>query len=251
MQRYFIQQTSVPQDYQLEPEVFKHAIRVLRLKVGDHFELTDQQQQVAEMELVEINASQARAKRLKTTRPQVELPIAVTIACGLSKNAKPEIIVQKATELGAARIVFFNSAYSIAQWQAGKVPKKLQRLQKIAQAAAEQSHRTQIPTIDFYPQLAAVPFADYNVKLVAYEEAAKQGEKQTLYQVAQKLQQLIELGSNNLLAVFGPEGGISAAEIDFLQQQGCQPAGLGPRILRAETAPWYLLSVLSFVLELG
>lgn len=251
MQRYFIQQASIPLKLQLEPEIFKHAIKVLRLRVGDHFELVDTQQQVAEMKLIAIDGLQATAERLNVSKPQVELPVNVTIACGLAKNAKPEIIVQKATELGAARIIFFQGEYSIARWQPAKMEKKLQRLQKIAQAAAEQSHRTRIPAVDFYAKLADLPFRDYDLKLVAYEEAAKEGESHMFRQFTDKLLLEKRQQTPNLLAVFGPEGGISAAEIDFLQQQGCQSAGLGPRILRAETAPWYLLAALSFALELG
>jgi 16S rRNA (uracil1498-N3)-methyltransferase len=99
--------------------------------------------------------------------------------------------------------------------------------------------------------LADLPFRDYELKLVAYEEAAKEGESHMFRQFTDKLLLEKRQQTPNLLAVFGPEGGISAAEIDFLQQQGCQSAGLGPRILRAETAPWYLLAALSFALELG
>lgn len=253
MQRYFTKLKQIPAEYLLESDIFHHAINVMRFKPGDQFELVTANQQVALMELTVIQNKQATAKVLKTYQLKVELPVAVTLLCGLAKNSKPELLVQKATELGADKIVFFNARFSVAWWDAQKAGKKTARLQKIAQAAAQQSHRTLVPTVTFVSLLKNFDFTKYPYRLTAYEEVAKQNETQRLRQLTQKIKATLALSTlrPKVVAVFGPEGGLAESEIAFLQQQGCILVGLGPRILRAETAPWYLLAALSFALELG
>lgn len=88
-------------------------------------------------------------------------------------------------------------------------------------------------------------FADYDAVLIAYEESAKQGEQAQLVQTFQALE-----AGQKLLVVFGPEGGLTPNEIEKFQAAGAKLCGLGPRILRTETAPFYLLSAASFYYEL-
>ena len=176
----------------------------------------------------------------------VELPIETTIVCGLSKGDKTDWIVQKGTQLGTHRFIFCNSQFSVARWDAKKQVKKLARLQKIAQEAAEQAHRTHVPVIEWRASLTAIAEESADIKLVAYEESAKAGEHGQLVQSLQSAQP-----GQSLICVFGPEGGIAPKEIEALQAAGFLLAGLGPRILRAETAPLYLLSAISYVTELS
>lgn len=146
--------------------------------------------------------------------------------------------------MGVNRIVLTKMARTVVDW--GKQQeKKLARLQKIALNAAEQSHRLVVPEILFMSYEDALQ-TDKDLGLVAWEESAKEGEKATLLKVAESAQ-----AGQRLAVLFGPEGGLSEAEVAQLQQEGFQPAGLGPRILRAETAPLYTLSALSVVWELA
>ena len=78
-----------------------------------------------------------------------ELPVFVTIASGLPKGDKLELIFQKGTELGAAAFLPFQAARSIVKWDEKKADKKVERLKKIAKEAAEQSHRSEIPEVQF------------------------------------------------------------------------------------------------------
>lgn len=80
---------------------------------------------------------------------------------------------------------------------------------------------------------------------MAWEESAKQGETKALVKNLQKAQ-----AGQELLAIFGPEGGLTQQEIDQLATYQVEPVGLGPRILRTETAPLYLMSAISYQLEL-
>lgn len=241
MQRYFTdEQLTVGATVTLDKDIQHHAITVLRMQEGAQFEL----------------ASDGRAHHVTivTTKPlsvhvddnidrNVELPVNVTLVCGLSKAQKPEWIVQKGTELGASTIYFTGSEWATVRWQQDKVAKKLARLQQVAASAAEQSHRNLIPQVAFLPKLTDAAQLPADAKVIAYEESAKEGETAALVATVQKRPQ-------SLIAVFGPEGGIAPAEIDSLTAAGFALAGLGPRILRTETAPLYLLSAISTLTEL-
>lgn len=244
MQRYFTNQ-EIKTEYKLDVTTYHHAVVVLRMKVGSQFELVDAKQTVYLMELSELANKEAKAKVISKLDSQVELPLAISIACGLSKGDKAEWIVQKGTELGASEFIFFKGDYSVAKWDQKKAKKKVDRLQKIAQGAAEQSHRIKIPTVRYVESLKELTTFE-GAKFLAYEEAAKQGETKALVKLTRELR----TKAQPLLAVFGPEGGISPAEVTLTKQAGFVLGGLGPRILRAETAPLYLLASLSYALEL-
>ena len=170
----------------------------------------------------------------------------MTIACGLSKGDKPDQIVQRGTELGASAFVFFDSQWAVAKWAVNKQARKLTRLAKIAQGAAEQSHRTMIPSVSYATNLTQVlTHVPYDTGVVAWEESAKQGESSQLVQTLKTM-----TPPQRLLAIFGPEGGLAPQEVAALQAAGMTAVGLGPRIMRAETAPLYLLSSVSFWCEL-
>ena len=85
----------------------------------------------------------------------------------------------------------------------------------------------------------------YDIKLVAYEEVSRQGETKNLVKSLQSLKK-----GGSVLVVFGPEGGLTDEEVEKLLECGFISCGLGPRILRTETAPLYLLSAVSYQLEL-
>ena len=248
MQRYFVRQTlQIGQVITTTPDLYKHAITVMRLAIGEEVEIVDQQQHVYLAKLIanDLSQHQAQLQVVQDITKPVEMPIDITIACGISKGDKAETIVQKGTQLGAKRFLFLNSTYSIARWTGSKQVKKQARLQKIAFEAAQQSHRTVIPEVvvlDSFTNLLNYPAAQ---KLVAYEESAKQGEKAQLVQTFDYLQP-----HQSLLAFFGPEGGIAPQKIAQLQAHNFVLSGLGPRILRAETAPLYLLAAASFYFEL-
>ena len=88
--------------------------------------------------------------------------------------------------------------------------------------------------------------ADFDKIFIAYEESAKEGEQAVL---AHELAQA-EAGQN-LLFIFGPEGGISPEEVEVFEAAGAFKVGLGPRIMRTETAPLYALSAVSYAFELA
>ena len=178
MQRYFSEQNFSGNTLNLSEDVYKHAVVVMRMKAGSKFELVTPDKVVHVMELVTIDSAkkQAVAHECERFEHQVELPVEATIVCGLPKNDKTDLIVMKATELGVSKIVFFAGDWSVARWAKQKQAKKLERLQKIAKSAAEQSHRTTIPEVSYLDGLEDLLPDEDTVGLCAYEESAKAGE---------------------------------------------------------------------------
>lgn len=246
MQRYFINETVGQREIKLPKDIAHHLITVLRAQVGSQVELVMADHRVY---LATVTATTpAKVKLVKGLACNSELPLRVTLLCGLPKTKeKPEMIVQKATELGADRIIFFESARSISHWAPNKRAKKLARLQKIADGAAEQSHRNRQPQVGYCPDLTrALADNPADRRVVAWEESAKRGETSALHRLLVTM-----TPGQSLLAVFGPEGGLTSQEIEQMQGVGVVPVGLGPRILRTETAPLYFLAAVSYASELA
>lgn len=248
MQRYFLNEQTDKEHITFQGEDYHHMVRVMRMQQADECLVVLGDRQVGRVRIREITETVVYADWIETIEKTVELPVNVTIACGLPKGDKLDWITQKVTELGAYAIQPFESSWSVVRWEAKKQEKKRQRLQKIAKEAAEQSHRVHIPTVE--QLLSFNQFVQkcrqYDKVLVAYEEDGKQQEK-TAFKTAIKQVK----PEDNILIVFGSEGGLSPQEINQLIACGAQTCGLGPRIMRAETAPLYVLSVLSYELELG
>ncbi|WP_203246873.1 16S rRNA (uracil(1498)-N(3))-methyltransferase [Sporosarcina beigongshangi] len=246
MQRYFLQsEFNDQQQATITGEDGKHIVRVMRMTVGDQvIAVSGGEAYISTIiELLEDGVViQRREGSLKTS----EMPVHVTIACGLPKGDKLDLIVQKGTELGMAGIVPFEAERSIVKWDAKKGDKKVERLRKIAKEAAEQCHRTVIPNVAppaSFKQLIAQS-ESYDVLLFADEEDAKSGNPNRM---AERLKNVYP--EQTVLTVFGPEGGLSRNEAEALRSAGFSPIALGPRILRTETAPLYLLSAISYEFE--
>ena len=207
----------------------------MRMKVEEQFEIVDENSTLAIVELVCLEPFEVRV--IKTLNQKVELPVFTAIAVGLSKGDKLDWIVQKATELGVHEIIPIEMSRNVVKWNKDKASKKTERLQKIAEEASEQSHRLKVPFVSEVMTIdSLIEYTKpYHQKLIAYEEAVKEGETVQL---------------EKIVFVFGPEGGIDEKEVAKLQMNEFHTCSLGPRILRAETAPLYALSALSYQCEL-
>lgn len=245
MQQYFVNGRAESSVTITDKDTIKHMFQVMRLSEGDEVVLVFDD---GIKRLARVSDSLAHTFVIvEELTDTVELPVQVTIASGFPKGDKLDLITQKATELGTYAIWAFPADWSVAKWDSKKLGKKEDKLIKIAQGAAEQSKRNVIPKVklfetkvDFLAQLD-----DFDKIFVAYEESAKTGEMSAL---ARELQ-MVEQGQK-LLFIFGPEGGISPKEVEVLQARGAILCGLGPRIMRTETAPLYVLSAVSYECEL-
>lgn len=245
MQRYFID-GKVPDNRitLITGDDAKHIAKVMRQTTGDRL--------IAVLEGKAFEATILSAERdieLSLDREMesnVEMPKQVTIACGLPKGDKLDLITQKGTELGMYALLPYAAERSIVKWDAVKGDKKIARLQKIAKEAAEQSHRTHIPVVHnvhSFNQLVENA-KSFDAIIVAYEEEARNASPARFADILKTL-----YDKSSVLIVFGPEGGISDNEILRLKEAGAQLTSLGPRILRTETAPLYALSAMSYEFE--
>ena len=247
MQRYFVKGnvTETTHSLQFSKEQVHQLKKVLRVRVGEQFEVVDDDSQLAIVEVSELEPFEVKVVEL--LEQKVELPVSVTIAVGLSKGDKLDWIVQKATELGVSEIIPLSLTRNVVKWTGEKADKKIERLQKIAEEASEQSHRLKVPRVTSVMTLKELVnyTSDFEQKLIAYEESAKVGESLQLVKSLQSLQE-----NERVIFVFGPEGGIEEQEVALLEESGYIPCSLGPRILRAETAPLYALAAVSYQCEL-
>ncbi|EOR23668.1 16S rRNA (uracil(1498)-N(3))-methyltransferase [Cytobacillus oceanisediminis] len=245
MQRYFAKQEE--DTFIIQEDDYHHIVRVMRMNVGDKIYCVNNDQQVAQCSIENIFENEVTAKVVQWLEGEIELPVSVSIVSGLPKGDKLEWIIQKGTELGAYEFIPFIAARSVVKWDEKKGAKKLIRWNKIAKEAAEQSHRTMIPEVSTPISMKELikRSKSYDVKIIAYEEEAKEGESAML---TKKLQSMTK--GQTILALFGPEGGLSESEVNLLKEQDFVTCGLGPRILRTETAPLYLLSAVSYHFEL-
>lgn len=248
MQRYFLEGTYAQQEtYELEGNDFHHAAHVMRMTTGQACYLSFSNQETIIAEVTEIVEDKVLLKEVGKEEMTKEMPYDVTIACGYTKGDKLEWVAQKATELGMAGLIGFPAKASVVKWDHKKLDKKQPRLEKIVKEAAEQSHRQLVPRVSLLTAFSELieEIDGYDIVLVAYEESAKVGEQTQLVQTLQSI-----TCNQRVLVVFGPEGGVMPEEILALEAKGAKLCALGPRILRAETAPLYLLSAMSYQWEL-
>lgn len=249
MQRYFYSDPlQADASFQLSEEDNHHAMRVMRSQTASKIYIVDSLQTLFIAELESVDGSQGTWHVREEVQQNSELPVRVAVACGLSKNDKIDWIVQKGTEMGMESFIPLQLQRDVVKWDAKKADKRVSRLEKIAKEAAEQSHRVHIPTIsDLHtPKQLLAETENYTHCLLAYEETAKQGESATLARFLAEVQP-----GDSVLVVFGSEGGIAPEEVELMQSAGFKPVGLGPRILRAETAPLYFLAAVSYTSEIA
>ncbi len=247
LQRYFISSSEFNgNDVQIIGDDVHHITRVMRNVIGDQIICNNDQGQAARCRITEIAEDRVHVVVEEWLNEIVELPINVTIAQGIPKGDKFELILQKGTELGATSFIPFQAERSVAVWDNKKLIKKMTRFRKIVKEASEQSHRNKVPIIDKSMSIKELieEGKKYDVAIFAYEEEAKVKSQNFFGTIIDKL-----LPSQNLMVCIGPEGGFSKKESEQLKENGFQPVRLGPRILRTETAALYVLASISYHFE--
>lgn len=248
MQRYFLNEHYKGQNLvRITGEDVHHIGRVMRMKIGDHIWVVFNESKTASAAITNIEDTFVEVEILGWEPQNKELPVQITVASGLPKGDKLEWIIQKGTELGAFEFVPFIADRSVVKWDKKKEVKKIERWNKIAKEAAEQAHRQVLPSV--HPPFTLTELIEYSnqftCKLVAYEEAAKEGETSSFAKALQTAK-----AGDSFFIVYGPEGGLSEKEKDVLINNNFVICGLGPRILRTETAPLYTLAAISYHFEL-
>lgn len=172
-----------------------------------------------------------------------ELPTEITLFQALPKSDKMELIVQKAVELGSARIVPVKTKRCVVKLDEKKAQKKVNRWNLIAESAAKQSGRAIIPKVSevmsFSDALQLAKTMD--TVLIPYELSED---------MAGSVQAMQKAAAGKSIGIFiGPEGGFERGEVELAIQTGALAISLGKRILRTETAGLATMSVLMFMIE--
>ena len=221
-----------------------HISHVLRMKPGEQFYVNDGEGQGKYLcALKSVSAEQVVCDIVQNITDTTELPSEIVLYQGLPKADKMELIIQKAVELGAGRIVPVETKRSVVKLDAKKAQAKISRWQGIAEAAAKQSKRDVIPVIGELMSLkeALKEAADFEVSMMPYENAEGMAFTRSL---------LESICPGQRVAIFiGPEGGFDDSEVEAALGMGTKPVTLGRRILRTETAGLAILSMLVYVLE--
>lgn len=220
-----------------------HLRKVLRIKEGEQILVNDEQGFEYTCEISGITEDEVLTTVLWKEAADRELPVEITLFQGLPKGDKMELIIQKAVELGAARIVPVATKRAVVKLDEKKAEKKQARWQAIAESAAKQSKRAIIPEVEsVFTMKQAVQMAKgLDEILIPYELA--EGMEYTR-NTLEKIKDVKSVG-----IFIGPEGGFEESEVALAKESGAKPITLGKRILRTETAGLYLLSVLGYLLE--
>ncbi|MRG86644.1 16S rRNA (uracil(1498)-N(3))-methyltransferase [Salinibacillus xinjiangensis] len=247
MQRYFIPQSGwTNQQVEITNDDAHHISKVMRMKPEDQIYCCHPDGKTALCEIEEITNGKVICHIVEWITEHKELPVHITIAQGLPKGDKLDLIVQKGTELGASAFIPFNGERSVVKWDDKKANKKITRLSKIAKEASEQSHRTKIPTIHELESFSGLlqKSEAFDHCIVASEVEAKKDTPTYISDLIEGIQP-----DDHVLVVIGPEGGFSDQELAKLAEKGFGFTRFGPRILRTETAPLYFLAVMSYQFE--
>lgn len=242
MQRYFVAINQINGNkVVILGDDFHHITKVMRMKQGDKIVVASNGKSWL-CEIVDFFEKEVHARIVEELHENKELPVLVTIAHGLVRREKSEEVIDKITQLGAFEYVQVVMERSNVKLNDEKLDKKIERMNKIAKEASEQSHRTNkllvSKPLTFKELLKNTK--KYDLLLYAYEKAEQD----------KSLKKLLTTNKyQNILVLIGPEGGISEQEVRILEENNFLPITLGPRILRTEVAPTYVMAAISYQLE--
>ncbi len=249
MHHFFVEKQNIISDsVYISGDDYNHAVNVLRLKKGEKVMVsTDGNDRICVVE-EKVRMDGADCLRLKFTEElpeEHELPGEVVLFQCLPKAEKMELIIQKATELGAAGIVPVMSKNCVVKLDEKKAAAKQKRWQAIAESAAKQSMRSVIPyvsePVSFKEALKLME--SFDTALIPYENENS---------IASMCESIINfLPERRIAVLIGPEGGFDKLEVSMAERHGIKPVSLGKRILRTETAAIAMLSLIMIRLEIA
>lgn len=215
------------------PDGAARHVQVLRLQPGAALTLFDGSGAEWPAEVVKM-ARNAVVVRVGARREvDRELPLNVTLALGVPTNERMDAVVEKATELGVAAIQPLLCERSVLRLAGERADKRREHWQSVAIAACEQSGRNKVPVIE--------PIRSLSAWLATLRPSTSQ-ETRWLLSTSEATLPGARSAAVAVIALSGPEGGLSPAEESAAHERGFEPVSLGPRVLRADTAPLALLA---------
>jgi 16S rRNA (uracil1498-N3)-methyltransferase len=243
MPRFFVQKESIIDGTaKISGKDAYHIARSLRMAEGDEIYISDGEGVEYLARLDRIRDEECLCSIISQRQGKGEPKMNITLYMAYPKGDKLETVIQKAVELGATRIVPFESSRCIKRPKADKIEKQTERLKKIAEEAAKQCGRAIIPEVSL-PLTYGEMLNDASLSelsLICYERESHLSFKETLKSIRPK----------SISVIVGCEGGFSPEEIDEAIAVGARSVSLGERILRCETAPSAALSMILYEYEL-
>ena len=233
MQRYFAKDFIDDKPVLYDSDI-KHITKVMRLVSGDYFEVVYDKM----VYHCKIENTIPFSYIIERTSNEEDKTIGLTVAVGLVQEQKMDLILQKLTELGVETIIPLKTERSIVKLDEIRFAKKLVRWQMICKEASEQSFRNVIPNITNVMTIDDLKNIDIDTKLVCSTK-----EKDNI--INKYVDNLRK--DDNIIFVIGPEGGLSANEEDKLNSFGYKSISLGNRILRVETATFFVASIINYI----
>lgn len=235
MPRFFLE--SIPEgSFSITGESARHIACSLRMKPGEELTLCDGRSADYRCRVETVSPEAVGVYVLEKSACAAEPKVQVSVYVCLPKGDKLEFVIQKSVELGAARIVPVLSSRCVSRPKREQYARKRERWQKIALEAAKQSGRGIVPEVG--------PVLEYST---AVRELSENELPLLFYECGgEPLSSLIGKTEKTAGFLIGPEGGFSPNEVEEAESLGIRIATLGPRILRAETAPVAALSVLMY-----
>ena len=232
MQRYFVKNIENNKVTLLDSD-YHHLKNVMRYKDNDKIEVVyEEKLYIANINNINNNDIEI----IRTIEENNELDIDITIAIGLVKEQKMDLILQKLTELGVKKIIPLKLNRSIVKLEDKKIDKKLDRWHSICKEASEQSKRDLIPKIEKPMTIKELIKEDYDLKLIASTK-----EENLISNYLQNIKKY-----DKIIVVIGPEGGIEPKEEEELNKSDFISVSFGKLILRVETAAIYVASIINY-----
>jgi 16S rRNA (uracil1498-N3)-methyltransferase len=205
-------------------------IRALRIRRGEIFTVCDGAGADYVCRMTEVGRGSASAEILEKRASAGEPGVRCTVYAAFSKGDRPEAVVRKSVELGAAAVSLFISARCVARPDAAAQARRAERLRIVAEEAAKQSGRGIIPEVSISGSFeeAVRDALRTELALFFYEEERELALRQALGGTP---------APKTVSIITGPEGGFEPGEAELAASAGCRVVSLGPRILRCDTAP--------------
>jgi 16S rRNA (uracil1498-N3)-methyltransferase len=240
-----------PERWSLKPLVLDeseahHCIDVLRLGVGSRVVVFNGRGSEITAKITEVEKGRVHLNELSSTTTE-PLRCAITLAQAIPKGKNMDLIIQKATELGVAKIVPLLSDRTVVQLEEDELHKKREKWNQVIVEAGKQSGQDWLPEIaaPITPKQFFAEFDRYELPLVA----SLQGDARSFKKVLANFREQHGRRPSSALILVGPEGDFTPAESSWAKSAGCVPVSLGPIVLRTETAAIYSLSVLAYELQ--
>jgi 16S rRNA (uracil1498-N3)-methyltransferase len=230
---YVDQRLRAPGEVLLEGNASNHVARVLRLRRGDNLSLFNGDGWEYSGTLSDAGHGRVAVQLAGRSLGLPDSPLALTLVQGIARGERMDVVVQKATELGVARIVPVLAERGVVRLDGSQARRKRAHWLAVAIAACEQCGRARLPDIE-----EPVPLADW------LRRSPGPGSRLLLAPGPNPALGTLPAGTTAAALLVGPEGGLTDAERDAAMAAGFAPRSMGPRILRTETAAIVALAIM-------